>query len=323
MKTHFHSLRINPASFKVVRSKMKIRILLPALTFLFALSQISVGEPLIEKGPVSTTTGVKSGTKSKNVTFYAMGDVPYAPNEDQLLPKQIADLPLDGRFLIHLGDIKGGAAPCNEEVYIKVSSMLRKAKPPTFIIPGDNEWNDCTNPEAAWKYWEKYFHNFDAHWKYDFAVKRQKARNENFSFKLNGVLFVGINLVGGRVHDAEEWKTRHAQNVDWIELLMKQNRDACHALVIFGHAHPVGNHGDFFNPFVTLVKDFKMPVLYLHGDGHKWIKDKPFGTDLITRVQVDQGGIAPPLKITVQSDPKSPFVFDRRLPPVQQPTTVK
>ena len=302
---------------------MKSYLTLAVLTCLLSLSHLSSGELRSEEGLVANASKVGTNTKPGDVTFYAMGDVPYVPDEDQLLPKQIAELPLDGRFLIHLGDIKGGAAPCTEDVYIKVSSMLRKAKTPTFIIPGDNEWNDCTTPDLAWKYWIKHFHNFDAHCKYDFKVSRQKVRNENFYFRLNGVLFIGINLVGGRVHDTEEWKTRHAQNIAWIKSTLNSNRESCHAIVLFGHATPVPKHNDFFTPFVALVKDAKLPVLYLHGDGHKWIKDKPFGTDLITRVQVDQGGIAPPLKVTIQADPKSPFVFDRRLPPVRKEDSAK
>jgi len=302
---------------------MKSYLTLAALTILLSLSQLSSGELRSEEGVVANTSKIGMNVKPGDVTFYAMGDVPYVPDEDQLLPKQIANLPLDGRFLIHLGDIKGGAAPCTEDVYMKVSSMLRKAKTPTFIIPGDNEWNDCATPDMAWKYWLKHFHNFDTHWKYDFKVSRQKVRNENFCFRLNGVLFVGINLVGGRVHDAEEWKTRHGQNIAWIKSTLKSNRDSCHSIVLFGHATPVLKHNDFSTPFVALVNEAKLPVLYLHGDGHRWIKDKPFGTDLITRVQVDQGGIAPPLKVTIQADPKSPFVFDRRLPPVRSEDSAK
>ena len=302
---------------------MKHYIALLSLTLIGFLFQPFLGEPQSDRIQVGKTSKVATNVKPRDVTFYAMGDVPYAPNEDQLLPKQIAELPLDGRFLIHLGDIKGGAAPCTEDVYIKVSSMLRKAKTPTFIIPGDNEWNDCATPDMAWEYWLKHFHNFDTHWKYDFEVSRQKVRNENFCFRLNGVLFVGINLVGGRVHDPKEWKTRHAQNIAWIKSTLKANRESCHAIVLFGHATPVLKHNDFFTPFVALVNEAQVPVLYLHGDGHRWIKDKPFGTDLITRVQVDQGGIAPPLRVTVQADPKSPFVFDRRLPPVRKEDSAK
>ena len=249
-----------------------------------------------------------------------MGDVPYAPAEDKLLPKQIEELPLDGRFLIHLGDIKNGSTPCNESVYIKVSSMLRKSKLPTFIIPGDNEWNDCTNPNLGWKYWVKHFRNFDTHWKYDFGVNRQKERQENFSFNLNGVLFIGINLVGGRIHDAADWKMRHAQNMAWVKSTCQANQTKFHAIVLLGHAHPTAAHDDFFKPLVTLIETLKLPVLYLHGDGHRWIKDTPFETNFITRVQVDQGGIAPPLKITVRHDLKTPFVFDRRTSPNEQQT---
>jgi hypothetical protein len=248
------------------------------------------------------------------VTFYAMGDVPYAPEENFLLPKQIANMPTDGRFLMHVGDIKNGATPCDEAVYIKVASMLAKSKLPTFIIPGDNEWNDCENPAQGWKYWLKHFNNFDTKWKYDFVVHRQKVRNENFAFQLDGVLFIGINLVGGRVHDAVEWKTRHAQNITWIESIFKANHKKFHAVVLFGHALPMVKHNDFFIPLLPIVKTTNVPLLYLHGDGHKWIKDKPLGTDLITRVQVDQGGIAPPVKVTVTHDPNKPFIFDRRLP---------
>ena len=293
---------------------MKALIVSSLLSFALLVTQQSWGAPPV----VTLTANSLIGKQSSEVTFYAMGDVPYAPNEDRLLPKQIENLPSDGRFLIHLGDIKNGASPCDEEVYIKVSSMLRKSKTPTFIIPGDNEWNDCMMPGVAWKYWLKHFHNFDKNWEYDFQVKRQEVRNENFSFRLHGVLFAGINLVGGRVHDAAEWKLRHAQNVTWLKSVINANHGSYQALVLFGHAHPFVNHNDFFTPFVALVEKAKVPVLYLHGDGHKWIKDKPFGTEIITRVQVDQGGVAPPLRITVKPDLKDPFVFDRRLQPAQK-----
>jgi len=273
-------------------------------------SQLITQQPL-ENG---TTRKTNDSDQSSTVTFFAMGDVPYAPEEDLLLPKQIANLPTDGQFLIHVGDIKNGTTPCDEAVYVKVASMLGKSKLPTFIIPGDNEWNDCENPAQGWKYWRKHFNNFDTKWKYDFVVNRQKIRNENFTFNLDGSLFIGINLVGGRVQDAAEWKTRHAQNIRWIESTLKANHKNFHAIVLLGHAHPMINHNDFFTSLVPIVKTANVPLLYLHGDGHRWIQDKPFGTDLITRVQVDQGGIAPPVKITVTRDPNEPFIFDRRLP---------
>ncbi len=251
-------------------------------------------------------------TPANAVVFYAMGDVPYSPADDQLLPRQIAQLPHDGLFAVHVGDIKPGSAPCDEAVYRKVSGMLGQSPLPMFIIPGDNEWNDCTDPAAGWAYWQEYFARFDERWHHQLPVFRQLEREENFSFVHEGVLFIGLNLVGGALHDADEWRTRLAQNIDWTRRNFGRFGNHVHAAVIFGHAHPRPDHNGYFNPLSTLATEWGKPILYLHGDGHRWLKDRPFAAKNILRVQVDQGGIAPPLKVTVTNDADEPFHFDRR-----------
>ncbi|MCP4787067.1 MAG: hypothetical protein GY903_14530 [Fuerstiella sp.] len=256
------------------------------------------------------------------VIFYAMGDVPYAPEEDALLPQQIAELPLDAEFVVHVGDIKGGAAPCDEAVYVKVADMLRQTTAPVFIIPGDNEWNDCTNPSEAWDFWDKHFRRFDQHWHHRLSVFRQLEREENFSFVKANVLFVGLNIVGGLIHDPAEWKHRHADDLQWVRRNLRQFGANVDSMVIFGHAMPAPKHNDFFKPFNKDAQEFSKPILYLHGDGHRWIHDRPFEAKNILRVQVDQGGIAPPLQVKVTDDPAEPFQFDRRKPaptPEQEP----
>jgi len=246
------------------------------------------------------------------VTFYAMGDVPYTPEDDAILPKQIAALPSDAEFIVHVGDIKDGSSPCDEAVYIKVSGMLRKSAHRLFIVPGDNEWNDCTDPVPSWDFWTKYFMKFDRHWENGLIVERQEKRQENFTFFQKDILFVGINLVGGKVHDAEEWKKRHRQNVDWIKQQVEEYGEKSRCMVLFGHAQPATKHDDFFGPFGEIAGAYQKPVLYLHGDGHRWIKDRPFEAKNILRVQVDQGGIASPLKVMVGQDKDAPFAFERR-----------
>lgn len=252
------------------------------------------------------------GDSGVQVTFYAMGDVPYAPGEDVLLPKQIENLPGDAEFVIHVGDIKRGLPLCTESVYTKVAGMLGKSAPPVFIIPGDNEWNDCVNPDQAWEYWDRHFMKFDERWQHRLSVSRQKIREENFAFVKSGVLFIGLNIVGGRVHDEQEWKLRHAGDLDWVKSNVQRFGTEISSLVIFGHAKPAKVHNDFFDPFSKVAEDFGKPVLYLHGDGHKWIYDRPFKAKNILRVEVDQGGIAPPVKVMVTDHPTKPFVFDRR-----------
>ncbi|MDP7204278.1 MAG: metallophosphoesterase [Pirellulaceae bacterium] len=245
-------------------------------------------------------------------TFYAMGDVPYTPEDDAILPKHIAALPSDAEFIVHVGDIKDGSTPCDEAVYVKVSGMLRKSAHRLFIVPGDNEWNDCAKPAPSWDFWTKYFMKFDRYWENGLVVARQEKRQENFTFFHKDILFIGINLVGGKVHDAEEWKNRHRQNVNWIRQQLEKNGEKSRCMVLFGHAQPATKHDDFFGPFVEIAGAYGKPVLYLHGDGHRWIKDRPFGAKNILRVQVDQGAIASPLKVTVGLNEEAPFGFERR-----------
>lgn len=246
------------------------------------------------------------------VTFSVMGDVPYFVGEDEVLPLEIAHLPSVSEFVVHVGDIKTGRTPCDEAVYRKVAGMLAKSAPRLFIIPGDNEWNDCQDPEAAWELWTRYFMRFHDRWRDSFPVAHQPDREENFAFLRGGVLFLGINLVGGRVHDAEEWQRRHAMNVTWVEENIRQHGHEASSMVVFAHAKPGKNHADFVDGFTAAAERFGKPVLFLHGDGHRWIHDRPFVAQNILRVQVDQGSLAPPILVTVTDDPVDPFRFDRR-----------
>ncbi|PHR98624.1 MAG: hypothetical protein COA78_25920 [Blastopirellula sp.] len=246
------------------------------------------------------------------VRFCAMGDTPYTPEEYVTLPKQIAGMPTDIEFVIHVGDIKGGAAPCDESVYIDVAAILRKSEKPLFIIPGDNEWNDCTDPDQGWNYWVKHFLKFDQRWNHSIKVAHEPKHEDNFAFMRKDVLFVGINLVGGRVHDANEWETRQVRNIKWINKQLELHKTKVNALVVFGHAKLNPHHATFKTGFEQLATDFDKPVLYLQGDGHTWIKDYPFKSKNILRVQVDQGAKGPPVLVQVDSSSDEVFQFDRR-----------
>ena len=246
--------------------------------------------------------------------FYAMGDTPYAPEDHALLVAQLHNMPSDGLFAVHLGDIKTGASQCEEVVYYRVAEYLRTSRLPLFIVPGDNEWNDCSNPEAAWRLWTRYLMGFDLHWTDALSVDRHPERDDLFAFFQTGVLFVGVNVVGGKVHDPEEWAQRHALCAKWIEAQVDRYRSDIERLVIIGHATPRGKHADFFGEVERIAIDLDRPVLYIHGDGHRWERERLFDTDNVLRVQVDQGGKAPPVRVGITDDSETPFVFDRRLP---------
>lgn len=217
----------------------------------------------------------------------------------------------DASFVIHLGDIKAGGTPCDEEVYKDVSNILKGLDVPTFIIPGDNEWNDCTDVEQAWDYWVKYLYNLHENWPSHRNIAYQPNRQENFYWVENEILFVGLNLVGGRVVDSVQWKRRLTQNASWLQKLLDDPSLNLEAAVIFGHAKMDGK-GDLFRPFTDIfiasAQKFNKPILYLQGDGHQWIQDKPWPAQNITRVQVDFWLRGPaPLKVTIDPNAEVPF----------------
>ena len=259
------------------------------------------------------------------VTFSAMGDVPYEQWEEGQLRRQVREIPRESEFVIHLGDIQKNQkeVPCGEGKYGLVAKILSRSPRPTFIIPGDNEYNDCINPDEAWAFWVKYLMRFDQRWQHRFRVFRQLEREENFAFVHNGVLFVSIFLVSGKVHDGEEWKRRHEQDMQWIEMTMRVFKDQVSSAVIFSHAFPTGTlHPGCAARISAAASAFGKPVLYLQGDGHKWLYDHPFANKSILRVQVDMGAIAPPIVVRITDNPHQPFYFDRRMPgAITRPTT--
>jgi hypothetical protein len=259
------------------------------------------------------------------VSFSAMGDVPYEQWENDQLRRQVREIPLESEFVIHLGDIQKNQheIPCGEAKYELVEKILSRSPRPLFIIPGDNEYNDCINPDEAWAWWVKHLMRFDQRWPNRFRVFRQLEREENFAFVHNGVLFVSIFLVSGRVHDKEEWARRHEQDMQWIETTMRTFKDQVRCAVIFSHAFPTATlHPGCAARISAAATAFSKPVLYLQGDGHKWLYDHPFANKSILRVQVDMGAIAPPIQVRITDNVQQPFYFDRRgAGPTTRPTT--
>lgn len=245
------------------------------------------------------------------IQFSAMGDTPYGVSDMRKLQHQLKNLNPSSTFVIHLGDIKTGITPCSNSWYQQVADILRTSPKPLFIIPGDNEWNDCFDPEDAWTLWTRHFLHFDKQWPDTLHVVRDNRHLENFAFVSNGVLFVGLNLVGGKVLDPIQWSIQDRDNIQWIESQVRDHKQSISRLVILGHALPNRYHRTFFVMLSRLGQSFGKPMLYLHGDGHKWIQDYPFTAKNILRVEVDNGGGANPVTVKVTDDPDEPFVFVR------------
>ena len=259
--------------------------------------------------------------------FFVIGCVPYQDGDRETLIDQISSLNAsETDFLIHLGDIKDGESDCSQDVLDDVDSILKLSPVPVFMVVGDNEFNDCRNisPDKALGMWKIQFVGFNTkYWSNTFSnVTTSSDRPEIFSFLNKKTLFLGVNVVGGKVHDANEWESRHADDVDWVIDHMLEYESELHSVVIFGQADADGDTANFFNPLVLFMRKrfpSDIPILYVCADTHTWdYSAGMFNLDNFLRVRI-RGGVGDPVvRITVDPetagiDPVDAFQVERYL----------
>ncbi len=244
---------------------------------------------------------------AQTITFTAIGDVPYDDSELPVLQQHCVDHNLysPGEFMVHVGDIFSGGTPCEEFRYQQVADVLKVLSVPAFMLPGDNETKDCDDPGTAWTYWNTHFLGLESNFCSNLAVSRQTARPQNFAFVSKGVLFIGLNLVGGSNDDDVL-----QDDADWVEQQLTTQAPFVRAAVLFAQAGPGSGRDLFFDQFEPDALAFGKPVLFIHGDGHSWIDDYPFVAPNVRRIQVERGD-DPPILVTVTTDPVPVFVIDR------------
>lgn len=287
------------------------------------------------------------------VTFAAMGCGPYTTADRPAVAFYVRQENRErtSEFMVHLGDVfkmpqvkrpqNGSNNPGNakapaeplppdqlpvEAEYRATADLLTAGNAiPTWIVPGDNEWSDLEDPVQGWQWWQKYYARFEERFQPPWKTERQPERAENFAFVHKGVVFIGINLVGGRIHDAAEWLQRLPQDAAWIKsVLSRPAMNDIRAAVILCQANPFvlkpGDPKEKFKPFVVPFRqsaaEWRKPLLFLHADGHVWIDDQPWPEKNIRRIQVDKWDAKfPTVQFTVADvgDAKTIFSHNRRL----------
>lgn len=274
---------------------------------------------------IGTTVSVSSGRRGggyisvgEEVRFFVTSDIPVNKADETKLSREIEGLhPRDGDFLIHLGDISSASTSlCTFSVYDDAAYLLKQSQVPVMVLPGDNDWNDCPMPEAAFDYWmdklNRFEQNFDADKFASFpTVDRQVGRDENFAFLHKGVLFIAVHLVDGTVQSEREWSVRDMENLQWVEEQLNiYEEDEYRAIVMLGHAGYSSKVGDFFWPVMEDLKIANKPVLYLHAnDGEGMIEYRPVDDfKKFTAVRLEKGSVVAPTHVTIRGGQK-PFSF--------------
>lgn len=195
--------------------------------------------------------------------FFVVGDTPYDEADAAMLATATDRMrAAKPAFVIHVGDIKSGGAPCDGEADDAFSAWIEKMRPATvFYTPGDNEWTDCdrnNDPATGAPYSElgrldllrSRFFSTPPTGAERFGWRNQQGHPENATWKDRNVRFAtvhavgtadGWGYVGGDPLDlaTESARSRDAAAVAWIgEAAATAKTERADALVIAMQADP-------------------------------------------------------------------------------------
>jgi hypothetical protein len=246
-----------------------------------------------------------AGRASAEVIFSTFADTPYGSSEVSAFQDAMADHNTysPSAFLVHLGDINAGSESCQESRYQLVANTLLSSEVPAFIVPGDNEWTDCSNPSQGWAWWEEHLMGIHEEFCFQPNVETQGSRPENFAFVLDNVLFIGLNYVSGSPSSVTQ------ASADWVDDQYASHGSGRRALVFMAQKEP---SGALLSSVTDAISDFGGPALYIHGNGHSW-KHSPgwFGPSNGLRVQTPRTNDSnPPVQVTVTNGGDFDFDLD-------------
>jgi hypothetical protein len=254
----------------------------------------------------ATNVAVKTAGNGQGVpvTFYVTSDVPFDGDSENKLAKDLDNLTGDAEFVIHLGNIQDSSASfCPTTRYSDVASILAKCPVPLLAIPGEHDWIRCPKPDEALQEWTLQFGSFEENFeRNNLDINRQFQRVENFSFLHNGVLFLGLHLVTGPIHDQVAHDALMDDNLKFFYGMLNLNKDLFRSIVVFGNARPGPQQDPFFLGVMDVVENLEVPFAYIHANPGTGAVEEyaPFvQNDLILGIQIEDGGQNPPLRVHV------------------------
>lgn len=240
-------------------------------------------------------------------SFALIGDVQYNASEEALFPELIDAINRESvEFVVHLGDFKAGSnSPCTDAIYLSRRDDFNRSKHPFVLLTGDNDWVDCRRPtngsyaplERLQKLREVFFASPISLGQKKMPLTRQAdvfAKDavlsryaENMMWLRDGIVHASFNIQGSNDNkgftaaDDAEWVERTRANIAWLQhAIARAARSDITALVIFIQANPgfeepmAEVQKSAYKPFMeTFERDaitFGKPVLFVHGDTHKF-----------------------------------------------------
>lgn len=261
-----------------------------------------------------------TAASAERFQFMAIGDIPYfIPKDYEKFDRLIDTINKETNpaFTIHVGDIKSGSTHCSDTIFQEVLDRFKKFEAPLVYTPGDNEWTDCHRQnngsydplERLAKVRSMFFPvPGKTLGKQPLTVESQalvmpekySRYVENVRFVHGGVLFVTAHVVGSNNNleprdrkAAMEFFERDEANIAWLDAAFaKAKAENLKAVVVMAQAdlydirqqYPAvpsaSGHIGTIKAFERGSKTFGGPILYIHGDEHRFVIDRMVGTNL-------------------------------------------
>jgi hypothetical protein len=212
------------------------------------------------------------------LVFGVLGDTPYTRGEVERLDRVIDDINADKlAFVVHVGDIGSAFLACSDGWLRERKRQFDRIRHPFLLIPGDNEWTDCTDPVERLQAWRKLF----CHTETIPKLERQRGDYcEHVRWEAGGWVFVALNVPGSNNNLRHpEYPPRMKAVFAWL--------DEAAALAANGKGLVVLMQA---NPFVTSPRDgyvdlrsrlrhlgarYPRRIILIHGDTHIYRDDEP------------------------------------------------
>jgi hypothetical protein len=253
-------------------------------------------------------TGLAACQPSAPYEAAVFGDVPYSDSAVARYLEMIGDINAGTfSFASHLGDFKDSDSACTETRLLAETSRFDTFDDPLVYTPGDNEWTDCDDA-LFWlgRIREVVFRGTGtlSRGRAPMALASQAAAGypENARWSREAVTFATVHVVGGGDESGTaEGRARRTADIAWVRAAFAAARVAGHrGVVLLAQDSPFNKDGTVSTAYRTLMEAlrdetvaFGGQVLWIQGDGHTFLDDRPMKTaggapvSTFRRVQVE------------------------------------
>jgi len=247
---------------------------------------------------------------STRSTFFITGG--HFKRSDDVGPLLSALPSKEGAFFLHLGDMNRPQwRDCDKKSWQILLDIWLASSVPLFVIPGEDDWTHCDDPDDGWELWEENLVGLDQCCWHDATaaedMSRQEGAVENWAFVQQGVLYIGLHLVPGPdIPNNKEWADRLNANVEWLlDRVFAFGESVLEVICIFGHSTVEDeSNRNFFESFAAAVDMWNVPVIYIHQDDeteYPWTYERNlFGVTNFLRIGVREK-LWPPLRVVIDT----------------------